>query len=93
MVDPPQIVRLTIESTSKQRTSSASKSEVSVPFPRVEAGGRVVILLSGIDRASKGYVATYPLKVHALESLNKSAEKHADAVAFGYVAGRWLPAA
>ena len=64
-----------------------------MPFPRVKVGGRVVILLSGFDRPFKGNAGVVPFKIHEFDSLNKSVEKHADAVAFGYVAGRWLPAA
>ena len=64
-----------------------------MPFPRVEVGGRVVILLSGFDRPLHSNAAVIPFKIHEIDSLNKSVEKHADAVAFGYVAGRWLPAA
>jgi hypothetical protein len=33
------------------------------------------------------------IKIEALQKLRRSAKKNPDAVAFGYVMGRWVPAA
>ena len=63
-------------------------------YPKVEVCGRVVVLLTGFDRAAKsGARGATIFKIHALDKLEQSAQRHTDAVAFGYVLGRWLPAA
>lgn len=63
-------------------------------YPKVEVCGRVVVLLTGFDCAAKPGARGAPnFKIHALDELEQSAQRHADAVAFGYVVGRWLPAA
>jgi hypothetical protein len=51
-------------------------------------GEKKLILLSGFERrAGKRVVIT------AMENLEEASKKHRDAVAFGYVSGRWMPAA
>lgn len=65
--------------------------------PKIEVRGKRVILLSGfhdsVDAASASVVMIKEVDVKAAEKLQQSAKRHPDAVAFGYVAGRWVPAA
>ena len=64
--------------------------------PTVEIIGKKIILLSGYqrcpqidsERAKLGSVV-----IQEMKKLRQSASKHPDAVAFGYTAGRWMPAA
>ncbi len=63
--------------------------------PKIEVRGKRVILLSGFHDVVK---ATRPqvlddANVKEVDELRLSARMHPDAVAFGYVAGRWVPAA
>ncbi len=64
--------------------------------PKIEVRGKRVILLSGfrdsVD-AARPSVVIKDADVKAAEQLQQSARRHPDAVAFGYVAGRWVPAA
>lgn len=65
--------------------------------PTIEITGRRVFLLSGFrtllkTRSPKRFTPG-SFKIDDLEDLRRSANKHPDAVAFGYVAGRWVPAA
>ena len=64
--------------------------------PTIEVRGKQVILLSGfrdtVD-AARAAVEIQDVDVKAAEELRQSARRHPDAVAFGYVAGRWVPAA
>jgi hypothetical protein len=65
-------------------------------YPRIEVRGKRVILLSGYNGTLKAARAVEVIKeadVSAAEELRQSARRHPDAVAFGYVAGRWVPAA
>lgn len=63
--------------------------------PNIEVRGKRVILLSGFDDAVKAarprVIADADVK--ELDELRQSARLHPDAVAFGFVAGRWVPAA
>jgi hypothetical protein len=64
--------------------------------PSIEVRGKRVILLSGFhDRVHAGLasVVVRDVDVKSAEQLQQSARRHPDAVAFGYVAGRWVPAA
>jgi hypothetical protein len=64
--------------------------------PRIEVRGKRVILLSGYNGSYKGARAVEVIKdadINAADELRQSARRHPDAVAFGYVAGRWVPAA
>ena len=63
--------------------------------PTIEVSGKTVILLNGFEAKAplRGQLARKCLKIEAERELRKSANRHPDAVAFGYVAGRWLPAA
>jgi preprotein translocase subunit YajC len=64
--------------------------------PKIEVRGKRVILLSGfhgtVDSARTAVVIK-DADVNSAEELRQSARLHPDAVAFGYVAGRWVPAA
>ena len=58
------------------------------PFPTVTIDAKKIILLSGFrNEAGKRVVVT------AKQKLEEAARRHRDAVAFGYVLGRWMPAA
>lgn len=64
--------------------------------PKIEVRGKRVILLSGFHdsvNAARASVVIRDADVKAAEQLQQSALRHPDAVAFGYVAGRWVPAA
>jgi hypothetical protein len=64
--------------------------------PKIEVRGKRVILLSGYHAsvtATRSVVEIKDADVKAAEQLRQSARLHPDAVAFGYVAGRWVPAA
>jgi hypothetical protein len=57
-------------------------------FPTLTIDEKKIILLSGFEnRADKRVVIT------AREKLEEASKKHRDAVAFGYVSGKWIPAA
>ncbi|MGE0055955.1 MAG: hypothetical protein AB7S74_17295 [Hyphomicrobium sp.] len=65
-------------------------------YPTVEIIGKKVILLSGYQRCTQ--VAFEKIKrdtvvIKEIGKLQQSASKNPDAVAFGYMAGRWIPAA
>ena len=64
--------------------------------PNVKIQGRKLILVSGyrdgLQTTSDKRVST-SLKIDAIKKLRQSANQHPNAVAFGYVAGRWIPAA
>ena len=66
-------------------------------LPKIVVRGKKVILLSGYCKDdSKGVaqrLGNYRLKVNAEEQLIAAAQKNPDAVAFGYVAGVWVPSA
>lgn len=64
--------------------------------PKVEIVGKKIILLSGYQRyTQRGSVRVKlgSIKIHSMSKLRQSASKNPDAVAFGYTAGRWIPAA
>ena len=64
--------------------------------PKIEVRGRRVILLSGYYdavKAARPQVVLDEGDVRQADLLRQSARLHPDAVAFGYVAGRWVPAA
>ena len=64
--------------------------------PKIEVRGKRVILLSGFHDTFDAARASVVIKdgdVKSVELLQQSARRHPDAVAFGYVAGRWVPAA
>jgi hypothetical protein len=64
--------------------------------PKIEVRGKRVILLSGfrdtVD-AARPTVLIEDADVKSADQLRQSARLHPDAVAFGFVAGRWVPAA
>lgn len=59
-------------------------------YPTINIDQKKVILLSGFEW-KRG--AKRPLVIKSLTQLELAAKKHGDAVAFGYVAGKWMPAA
>jgi hypothetical protein len=59
-------------------------------YPTINIDQKKVILLSGFETKGK---ATRPLVIKARDQLEQAAKRHSDAVAFGYVAGKWMPAA
>jgi len=63
--------------------------------PKVVLCGKTIFLLSGYRKPTvlRGKVARKVPKIEAVKELRQSASRHPDAVAFGYVAGRWMPAA
>ena len=63
--------------------------------PKIEVRGKRVILLSGFHdtvKAARPQVLR-DADVNEADELRQSARLHPDAVAFGYIAGRWVPAA
>ena len=64
--------------------------------PTVEIIGKKIILLSGYQRyrqTDSERVKVGSIVIKEIKKLRQSASKHPDAVAFGYTAGRWMPAA
>jgi len=64
--------------------------------PAVEIAGKKVVLLSGYQRLPQvvgDSNRSMPIQIQAMEKLRKSASAHPDAVAFGYLAGRWVASA
>jgi hypothetical protein len=64
--------------------------------PKIEVRGKRVILLSGFHdtvKAARPQVMLGEDDVKQAHELRQSARLHPDAVAFGFVAGRWVPAA
>ena len=64
--------------------------------PTVEIIGKKIILLSGYERYPQiGSVSVKlgSIKIQEMSKLRQSASKNPDAVAFGYTAGKWIPAA
>ena len=59
-------------------------------FVRTELQGKRVILLNGA-RAER--MTTKPVLIEAPEMLLEAARQNPDAVAFGYVSGKWVAAA
>jgi hypothetical protein len=63
-------------------------------FPRIVVRDREVILLSGFDEKSEDRSrASRSVDVHAEGELVQSTKLHPDAVAFGFVEGRWIASA
>ena len=63
--------------------------------PTVVMVGKEVILLSGYRRLAETKTdgaRAVSVKIQAIRKLRKSAGENPDAIAFGYVAGRWFPA-
>jgi hypothetical protein len=64
--------------------------------PQIEVRGKKVVLLSGFHdtvNAARPQVVIEEADVKEASALDKLARQHPDAVAFGFVAGRWVPAA
>ena len=58
-------------------------------YPTIAIDQKKVILLSGFERKR----GTNKLLIKAKEKLEEATKRHGDAVAFGFVSGRWVPAA
>ena len=56
-------------------------------YPTIDIDQKRIILLSGFEKTTCGLV------IAARDRLEEAAKKHRDAVAFGYVSGKWVPAA
>jgi len=64
--------------------------------PKIEVRGKKVVLLSGFHDtvdAARPQVVIGETDVKDANELRQLAGLHPDAVAFGFVAGRWVPAA
>ena len=65
--------------------------------PTIEVTGKKIFLLSGystlLKAGSQKRLALDAIKIEAFDDLRRSANKNPDAVAFGFTAGRWIPAA
>ena len=62
--------------------------------PVVKILGRKIILLSGYHNSPQATFSTKNApKVDEIRKLRQCSRRHTDAVAFGFVAGRWVPAA
>jgi hypothetical protein len=73
---------------------SSSLREDAMACPTIKIIGKKIILLSGYQRRPQiGSVRVESIKIQAMRKLLQSASKNPDAVAFGYTAGRWMPAA
>lgn len=59
-------------------------------FVKVELQGKKVILLSGVRAEKKTGKA---VEIEAPDKLLEATRRNPDAVAFGYVSGRWVAAA
>jgi len=64
-------------------------------FPKIVLRGKKVTLLNGFraPAPARGKVAAKLLKIQEAKQLRQSARRNPDAVAFGFVAGKWTPAA
>lgn len=63
-------------------------------LPRIIVHDRCIVLLSGFDPAQRpAATPREALRIRDRDKLEKSLLRDKDAVAFGYVAGRWIAAA
>ncbi|MES0385227.1 MAG: hypothetical protein ABUJ98_11655 [Hyphomicrobium sp.] len=58
--------------------------------PTVDLDKKKVILLNGFEMTRS---TSKPFAIKAKKQLEEAAKRHRDAVAFGYVLGKWVPAA
>ena len=58
--------------------------------PTVDLDKKKVILLNGFEMTRS---TSKPFTIKAKKQLEEAAKRHQDAVAFGYVWGKWVPAA
>jgi hypothetical protein len=83
-------------STTEETTYGAKPREGGMPCPVVKILGKKIILLSGYHdhpRTKFTKNSVKPSKIDGIRNLRQCAKRHPDAVAFGFVAGRWVPAA
>lgn len=66
-------------------------------LPKVDMHGKQIILLSGFNDEKRSAAgprnAVRPIRIDAEKKLNQAALRNPDAVAFGFVAGKWIPVA
>jgi hypothetical protein len=62
-------------------------------YPKIKLNRREIILLNGFERHQSSQGKVEPAVVIDKRKLEAVAAGHSDAVAFGYVRGRWMPAA
>jgi hypothetical protein len=62
-------------------------------YPKIELNRREIILLSGFDRHEIVEGREEPIGVIDRPKLEAVAAVYNDAVAFGYIRGKWVPAA
>ena len=71
-------------------TRPTDTGDESMAFPKIDIHERKIILLSGFRPARPG---DGTIAITDQVKLEEVAGKHRDAIAFGYVSGRWVPAA
>ena len=59
-------------------------------YPKIDIDERKIILLSGFEPKQTN---ERPFDIRSKDELEKAVSLHRDAVAFGYVSGKWVPAA
>jgi hypothetical protein len=82
--------------TEEETTYGAKPREGGMPCPVVKILGKKIILLNGYHnnpRTKFTKNSVKPSKIDGIRNLRQCAKRHPDAVAFGFVAGRWVPAA
>lgn len=63
-------------------------------FPKVIVDGKEIILLSGFQNWPKGSESDCNItEICGIDKLRESVKRHPDAVAFGWLAGKWVPSA
>jgi hypothetical protein len=62
-------------------------------LPKICLFGKSIFLLSGYETRPTSYLTRGSTVVVEKDKLRLAAELNPDAVAFGYVAGEWFPAA
>jgi hypothetical protein len=65
-------------------------------YPQIDLPTKRVILLSGFRNEVRGAhrrQIVEPCHIEEIQQLRRTAVRHPDAVAFGYVRGKWVPAA
>jgi hypothetical protein len=63
-------------------------------LPKIVVRDRVIVILSGYDKKHEGRDSSSPvIIIRDEQKLRQSAQRDPDAVAFGYVAGKWVSAA
>jgi hypothetical protein len=77
----------------RRGTKLATRPELKMALPRISLLGKSVFLLSGYEHSAASCLKCGSTGVVEMDKLRQAAELNPDAVAFGYVAGDWFPAA